>query len=137
MIENIFSKDGVESNKLKYTSEANELIIQQMTIDEFITKNTMAFFKILKIDSSFLRIYPNLWKDNDSYKQALEFVQCLHVVNDAAERAVSLTKHLNLKTKSEEQMQAMCQVVKEHQKFSPFLTKDSLSQNFSEHIFKD
>ena len=137
MVQNILTNNGTEGNKLKYASAAIEETIIEMTIYQFVTKSTMKFFEKLKINTEFLRNDPSTWPNCDNYPKALEFVQYLHVVNDAAERAVALMKHLNLKSKSEEEIQAMCHIVREHQKFSPSCTKNSLNGNFAEHIFNN
>lgn len=79
--------------------------IVNQTLADFVTENTLiffnSFFKSHTLD--FLNLDPNEWYENDHYLEAENLVNNLIVVNDVAERAVSLVKKYNDKfTKNED-----------------------------------
>lgn len=77
----------------------------------------------------FLRESPNLWTDNDHYKEVWKIVKSLKVVNDLAERGVKLISDYNdLLTTDEDQKQYVLQVVSECRKLYPDAFKATLSQ---------
>ena len=137
MVSNRLTKNGNEMHKKKYTGVLDEIAIRNLTIDQLVTKNTRRFFQRLRIDDSFLNINPSTLPNLNIYKNASDNVSWLNVVNDPAERAVSLMKEVNLKVKSEDQIQAILQTVSEYRKFSPTCTKESLSRDFLQHLYND
>ena len=56
---------------------------------DFVTSNTMRFFKILNFPCDFLKLELSLWHLNESYNEAKIIVSGSQVVNDFAERAVA------------------------------------------------
>lgn len=60
-------------------------------LSSFVYSDTLKFFEILKIDSSFLKLDSNYWAD-DAYKNGLEVFNEIAVVNDAAERMVKMVQ---------------------------------------------
>ena len=54
----------------------------------FAGQDSLWFFRILDIDSSFLDVPVRYWCNNDAYLEAKEIISRLGVVNDAAERGV-------------------------------------------------
>ena len=99
-----------------------------MSIDEFVTKNRMVFFRRIAISSDFLTKDPELWADDDDYKKGLEIVTHLKIVNDNAERGVALIQEYNtIMTRKESQKQYLLQVVQEHRGQFPNCMKESLS----------
>ncbi|KAK3925219.1 Zinc finger and BTB domain-containing protein 1 [Frankliniella fusca] len=81
--------------------------LKDASLSSFINKDTMDFFKILRIETSFLQEDPSTWPDNESYKQGMEKVQALQCVNDVAERGVALVKRFTKDslTKSDDHFQ--------------------------------
>ena len=101
--------------------------IRQKEIPDLVTKNTRKFFEILKISTTFLQEDPVIWCDLPSFTEAQNFVSKLRVTNDTAERGVSLIQQYNgIRTKSEEQTQFIIQLVAEHRKTMPKITKTAI-----------
>jgi hypothetical protein len=98
------------------------------TLEQFVTTNTMTLFQLLNMPSGFLSTDPETWKDNAEYKAASTVVSGLKVVNDNAERGVSLVQEFNKKlTKDEEQLQFLLQVVADHRRVYPTSLKRTLT----------
>ena len=128
--------DGTESNLKTYELIGDENAIRNSRIDGFITKNSKNFFTKMGLNMNFLNYNPDVWKNLECYKESLEVVKSLQVVNDRDERSVSLIKEYNLfGSRNEEQIQAICQSVNVLRKFSPGFTKENLSKSFENHIF--
>ena len=95
---------------------------------DFVTSDSWLIFDKLGLLGSqdWLTIPPSLWNNFQEYRKFREFVQNVSVCNDIAERGVSLiTTFINL-TESEEQRQAMLQVVEHHRSMVVDTTKASL-----------
>jgi len=77
-----------------------------MTLDNFVTCNSMSLFHQLSIPTDFLSTGPNLWTADEQYHVAQAKVSSLQVVNDHAERGVAFIQDYNCRcTKDEEQLQ--------------------------------
>ena len=61
---------------------------------QYISCTTREFFDIMNLDSSFLEKDPSEWENNESYKTSRKEILYLHVVNYAAERALSSIKNI-------------------------------------------
>ncbi|KAG0727259.1 hypothetical protein GWK47_035034 [Chionoecetes opilio] len=86
-------------------------------LDAFVTKRTLKMFSVIaeqgmvKVKSSFLKEDPGTWETNLVMKKS---AGSLKVVNDAAERAVSLVQTFNASlNKDEEQKQFLLRLVAE------------------------
>ncbi len=103
MCQAIKSRSALMDDRKKRKVGINDAkFIQDSTLDSFVTENTMKFFEILKIDSSFLNTDSTTWKSRDDFVAASKIVKCLHARNDVAERSVSLVSEYNdLLTKDE------------------------------------
>ncbi|KAK3928373.1 FH1/FH2 domain-containing protein 1 [Frankliniella fusca] len=66
--------------------------LKDVSISHFVNDSTNNFFKIMKMDTSFLQEDPALWPEQTSYQNGLEKVQALQCINDVAERGVALVK---------------------------------------------
>ena len=86
-----------------------------MKMKQFIGSDSWTFFDLIGIVPSFLKLPVSKWHDDDSYQQIKEYVLCLNVVNDCAERALGVMTefHMDKITTSEDQRQHLIQVVKE------------------------
>ena len=63
-----------------------------LNLSSFSNSNTQEFLKKLKIQDSFLHLPVAQWEENQDYKAAKKFCHSLAVVNDHAERSVSLVQ---------------------------------------------
>ena len=85
-------------------------------------------FEALKLHSEFLTVDPSEWDNRADYREALNVVESLKVVNDSAERAVALMQKFNsILTKNEDQKQYILQVVERHQDKFPNSLKKTLT----------
>ena len=101
--------------------------IRQKEIADFVTRNTKKFFDMLNLPNDFLEEDPDTWNSLPSFVEAHNVVAKLWVTNDTAERGVALMQEYNgLRTKSEEQTQFILQVVAQHRKKLPSITKERL-----------
>lgn len=92
------------------------------TLDHFISKRTMNFFKRFNISTDFMQYEPTLWTQQEDYVRGSEIVGKIIVVNDVSERKVKLMEEFNaLITKDEEQKQFL------------LLTVDQYRKNFQSH----
>lgn len=132
MLTAVKTRQGSVKN-LKRLSCLPDTTIQDLTIDLFVTTNTIEFFNKLGIDHTFLDTDPTNWYSRKDFQDGLKIVQSLEVTNDRAERCVALmSKYKNSLTKDEEQLQALLLNTYEHQKtFKNFTKKELLEQEFS------
>jgi len=101
--------------------------VSKLTLDQFTNPSSKRFFRILKIESSFLQQDPTDWPANPEYQHARHIAANLRVVNDAAERAVKLMSDFNsILTKDEEQRQFLLQVASRYRKDHPDMKKGTL-----------
>lgn len=112
--------------------------LEDIDLDFFVSKSSMAFFEIMGIDTAFLDCDPSEWNSRDDYKSARHSVSCLYVVNDLAERAVSSIKEYNLLiTKNEINKQCMIQGVRLSRQMAPKCTKKMLKKSIASFICKN
>jgi hypothetical protein len=111
-------------------SKRREIDLQNIyscTLDQFATSNSMNLFHCLKLPTEFLSTDPDTWKSLDSYGVAKRRLATLKVVNDTAERGVSLIQDYNRTlTKDEEDLQFLLQVVSDHRQLHPTSKKTEL-----------
>ena len=90
--------------------------IQLPDLSEFVFSNPLLVFAKNGLVGSqdWLTIPPKLWNNFLEFRKFKEFVENISVCNDIAERGVSLITNFINKTESEEQRQAMLQVVEHH-----------------------
>ena len=75
---------------------------------------------MMELPYSFLEVDPELWADRDDFKQAVEVIDGMKVLNDHAEHRVALIQEFSgLLTKDEPQLQYLLQVVEEHRHAYP------------------
>ena len=99
-------------------------------LDQFCATNSIKLFEILELSEAFLTKDPALWCDDEDYKKARNIVSKLAVVNDRAERGVTLIQNFN-KTlvKDEEQLQFLLQVLSNHRNTLPDCKKSTFTKN--------
>ncbi|GBP21286.1 hypothetical protein EVAR_11681_1 [Eumeta japonica] len=96
------SEEGSEYSPKRITLDISH--IEEKSIENFVNSNTLRFFTILGIPSTFLQKEPRLWEEDEDYKASREIVRSMRVVNDIAERGVALIEEFNkIITSDEEQ----------------------------------
>ena len=80
---------------------------------------------------------PQLWEQHEDYRDALEVVKDLRVVNDTAERGIALVQEYNgLLVKDPEQHEFLLRLVHDHRKRFPEAKKSNmLFEVLSIHFF--
>ena len=102
-------------------------VILRRDLQDFVSSNTMRFFKILDLPPEFLPTDVTAWKGNESYKKSKAITSSLKVVNDVAERGVALMEEYSkLHTKDEEQKQYLLLLVKQFRSKYPDSKKSTL-----------
>jgi len=123
---NISSNESTKRLKLN-NSDMDEFIKNK--IDIFVNSGTRDFFKLFNLDESFLENDPSTWDNIHSFKNALNIVTKLRVVNDTSERVIKLMEDYNtLLTNNEEQKQFVLQIVSDYRKKFPDCMKSTLLQ---------
>lgn len=113
------SKPGNDSPAPRVGS-LDESTISQLTLSDFVSQNTSKFFVAMQTNTAFLQEDPYSWDSSESYNTSCHRAQQLKVVNDAAERGVSLIQNFNsVITNQEEQKQYLLQVVERHRQHFP------------------
>lgn len=130
----LFSSDVTESEKMKIVEEickynfdaSNTKRIGQSygkpffpkipqdvpeDLSFFVGEDSVIFFQILNIDTSFLKVPIQLWNENKAYCDAKKVISNICVVNDAAERGVKLCHDFLSSSKKEDNLQNILQVV--------------------------
>jgi len=98
------------------------------TVADFVTNRSRSFFDQLSLSSDFLTVDPSEWDSRADYQLAADFVRSMKVVNDSAERGVSLMQTYNgILTKNEDQKQYLLQVIEQHRQKFPNATKAAVS----------
>lgn len=96
-------------------------------MNDFVSVNTLKFFKCFEIDTDFLSADPATWVERDDYNDALELCRNIQVVNDIAERAVKMfTTYNRTGTKSETELQHILQAIQEYNRKYPSVNKTEL-----------
>lgn len=133
MANNLGRNDNVR-NKIRHTTNIFN-IKPNVHISDFVTKETLEFFRIIssKTEINFYKKNPNEWADDDEFIQIKNIVKSLNVTNDPAERGVAIMKEFNeSSTTSETQKQFLLQVVEQHRKDFPTsstsMTKEQLKK---------
>ena len=126
IVHNMKTVEGTREPVPRVTAFVEDLVTKNLP--DFFTTSTMTFLKALAIDDSFLEAQPHLWSSMQSCVEGKQRVNSLLVTNDAAERGVALIPQFtaNGRTKQEDQLQAMVQVVEQHRRKYPNATKKEL-----------
>ena len=124
MVKNMIEVDGEEDPPVRvWIPESAE-----KTLADFCTSNSMKLFDILQLPKGFLDVDPCHWNENQDFVQARVSVTALRVVNDTAERGVALIQEFTKsgRTKSEEHLQFMLQIVEDNRSKFPTASKRRL-----------
>lgn len=103
--------------------------LESKTLHDLVSPASAPALHALRINVDFIfKTDPEKWQEIPNYKEALNVVSSLKVVNDCAERSVALMSKLNESiTKKESEMQKLIQVVEEHRKRVPNTRKSTLA----------
>ena len=125
MVRALNDREGMDDPPKRADIDLN--LCDKIEIEDFVTRNTTVLFENLGIPMRFLEEDPDTWHLHDDFKFGVQILTHLKVVNDSAERGVSLiTQYNRLITKNEEQKQYLLQVVQEHRHEFPGCTKEQL-----------
>lgn len=106
--------------------------LMQCEVTDFVTGHTIDFFHRFKFSTEFLKLEPNLWKNNPEYLRAFEAINRMRVVNDSAERGVKLISDFqNALTTKYEEKQYLLQVVSKNRTQFPGHSKQMLKTDKS------
>lgn len=101
--------------------------IGNKNLEDFVTSNTKRFFSITGLSSDFLKKKVEDWIKDKEYIQSKEIVTKCKVVNDTAERGVSLIQEYNkILTLDEDQKQYILLLVKSFRQKFPNYKKATL-----------
>jgi hypothetical protein len=67
----------------------------RLALADFVTRNSLSFFRVLRIPEEFLEEDPDKWHNNSDYRISQDKVKALRVTNDHAERAIKLMENFN------------------------------------------
>ncbi len=113
--------------RVKLTSESEPL-----KLEDLVTERTTSFFDVLMEEGkeksqTFLKKPPGQWTSDPVFKKFYELAAHMTVVNDVAERGISLIEKYNdTLTKNEEQKQFILRLVANHRRNFPTPSKTSL-----------
>ena len=94
---------------------------------ELISGYSLRFFKILNIDSEFLKEELDKWPENEAFQSICSQLKTLRVVNDVAERGIKLISEYNdVLCKDESQKQYLVQTVQMYRQQYPDARKSTV-----------
>ena len=101
-------------------------VYSDSTLSDFIDGDSWLFFKLCKLEPTFLAKPAAEWASDDSYKLFCSLVDGFFPVNDAGERAVKFASDFNGKiTLDPVQHQGMLQGIEKHRRNHPKATKSN------------
>lgn len=106
---------------------------EDLDLTKMISKNTLKFFDIVRVNYDFIQTPPSLWHENENYKKIDQIVRGLSTVNDPAERAIGLLKTVNnTLTMNFDEQNDLIQVIEEYNKKHPNANKSTILKNLRE-----
>lgn len=123
-------KDEGSARTIRVEVPANEAenFFQEVSLEKFVSAQSLALFKRFKIKCDFLTEDPKNWPNNEDYLKLQSFIRSIKVINDTAERGIKLVHDFNNSlTKNEEQKQYLLQVVAECRRLYPDSSRSTLS----------
>jgi len=87
------TREGQDETCKRISTEDAQIVSKQLP--DFVSVHTRKLFAALGITEDFIHQHPTEWNTIDDYKLGKDRVQKLKVVNDAAERGVSLVQSFN------------------------------------------
>lgn len=109
---------------------SEDIIIQDLDLNHFVSKRSLTFFETMELDTSFLNMHPRFWDNDRKYLEQKEKIMNIQVVNDCAERSIALYQdYRNRITKDEDQVQYLLQVVEKSRNMYGGLTRKDILDN--------
>jgi hypothetical protein len=94
---------------------------------DFVFSNTLRFLSATGVPSEFLEKNVEIWEEDEVYKRSRYIFRAMRVVNNIAERGVSMMEEYNkLHTTNEEQKQYFLLLVKQYRQKYPDTKKCTL-----------
>lgn len=119
---------AIDKKRVIVTPEQMQKGYGSKQLHDFVTANTLNFFKRIDVSTDFLSVDPAKWEDRDDYNDGLNICRSIQVVNDIAERAVQMFSTYNrLGTKDEEDMQYMMHCINDYNAKYPSVVRSKLS----------
>ena len=86
-------------------------------LHDLLTKESLKFFSVIKVDDNWLEQPVDSWEDNADYTTAKTFVHTVKTTNDLAERAVKMaTDYSQILTKDKDTRRRIIQGVEDHRR---------------------
>ena len=105
------------------------IVTEHTRPNKFVGQNSWLLFNLLGHKGDWLKTPPVEWNKSEEYQEALNFLQNLKVVNDTAERGIKLiSDYATSITNDEEEKQFLLQIVENHRKQVPNITKSNLEK---------
>ena len=124
MVENIKSSKSNPKNLKRLVIKENVKSLLTSDLSDFVSEHSLFLLKNFNLPYDFLNTDVSLWPINESYQKAILFLSKVRVINDTAERGVSLiTEYNQTLTKNEKDFQYLLQVVKRHREMYPNCNK--------------
>lgn len=124
MVEALRTRPCIDTN---HRIKVEKSSVDKKKITDFINVNSQDLFTKFSINTEFMLIDPSLWANDKDYKEALEKIKSLKVVNDVAERHVALAEKYNTTlVKDETQKQFLFQGVEHHRKLISKVKKETI-----------
>ena len=101
-----------------------------ISLAQFVTRRSLNLFESLELSQNFLSVAVDTWNKRDDYTASSKIIHALKVVNDCAERAVTLVTDLNeVLTKDDKQRQLLYEVIEHHRKLLSSVMKAQLTKS--------
>ncbi|XP_044588548.1 uncharacterized protein LOC123267771 [Cotesia glomerata] len=128
MVVNIKSSKANAKNFKRFVIKDNVKSLLTIDLCDLVSEQSLFLLKKFNLPYNFLDDDVSLWPTNESYQKAILFLSKVRVINDTAERGVSLISEYNLTlTKDEEDFQYLLQSVKKHREMYPNCNKTDLT----------
>ena len=113
------NRDGTDFGKPNFPDCIQRNSDGEASLPDFVGEDCWGFFRIMKMDPSFLDSPVSSWHLSAEYMDALKVVNNMCVVNDAAERGVKLCSDFITSARKEGNLQNILQVVENNRNRVP------------------
>lgn len=125
MLRNIYTVDSRDED-LNRAFLGENVLIENISLDHFVTKDTMRFFNITGINTDFFTEHPDHWSQSEDFIRAQNAANLLSVINDAAERSIALYQHCKDNIQIENQKKCLLQFTESQRKATKKLRKSDI-----------
>ena len=81
---------------LKRVDAKTIVSFQTISLSDFVTPRSLNLFHVMQLTTGFLDFNPTLWADLEEFVEAKQKIKAIRIVNDCAERAVTLATDYNI-----------------------------------------